>query len=352
MLGMVGLSMVYALCLFLLLRDPAYGYLLLYNFGFFAWIFINGGFMAEWGLISSPKLERILRHFVPYVGVTAGYSFFVLHFYQLHTWNRWLAHAIRVLTWIYILAAIPYVFQVFEWPLTIHTRVSPIIMLLIWIGALSAVIRKQPFSVLFFVGATLVTGAHLYFIYAYLTPNVHYVQGHLVLHSAYSIELFLFALMVGWVIVQERRRSQLFQTMIARLQGQLEAMNRKLASQALIEAKQKEALQELARKVRHSDQDLHRRVRSLESKTQDWDQFKVHFEAVHPDFFTELQSRFPNLTAKEARHCAFIRMGLQNKEIATLNGVSVRAVEKARERLRDKLKLTSARDIQGVVCTI
>jgi len=70
-----------------------------------------------------------------------------------------------------------------------------------------------------------------------------------------------------------------------------------------------------------------------------WEDFKIVFEEVHPNFFMELKERFPELTTNDLRHLAYIKLNLQIKEIAKLTGVSIQAVKIARNRLKKKIDL-------------
>jgi AraC family chitin signaling transcriptional activator len=54
-----------------------------------------------------------------------------------------------------------------------------------------------------------------------------------------------------------------------------------------------------------------------------------------------LREKYPQLTPKDHRLCAYLRMNLTSKEIAPLMNISVRSVEVARYRLRKKLELDS-----------
>lgn len=67
--------------------------------------------------------------------------------------------------------------------------------------------------------------------------------------------------------------------------------------------------------------------------------FEANFERVHSDFFQELRTHFPDLTSKELRLCALVKMNLSNKEIAPILNISLRGVETARYRLRKRLSL-------------
>ncbi|RFZ95624.1 hypothetical protein D0C36_08935 [Mucilaginibacter conchicola] len=61
---------------------------------------------------------------------------------------------------------------------------------------------------------------------------------------------------------------------------------------------------------------------------------------IHPAFFASLQERADNsLTRLDLKYCAYILMGLDNKEIATRLGVEPKSIRMARYRLKQKLKL-------------
>ncbi len=72
---------------------------------------------------------------------------------------------------------------------------------------------------------------------------------------------------------------------------------------------------------------------------EDWDKFGLYFDQVHRDFNRKLKSRYPNLTTKDHKLCAYLKMNLTTKEIAPLLNISVRGVEISRYRLRKKLDL-------------
>lgn len=72
---------------------------------------------------------------------------------------------------------------------------------------------------------------------------------------------------------------------------------------------------------------------------EDWEQFAYHFDQVHVNFLKRLRERFPQLSSNDYKLCAYLRMNLTTKEIASLMNVSVRGVETSRYRLRKKLNL-------------
>lgn len=80
-----------------------------------------------------------------------------------------------------------------------------------------------------------------------------------------------------------------------------------------------------------------------------WDKFKLHFESVHPHFFDRLQNRYPQLTKNELRLCAYIKMRLGNKEMASLFNLSVKGMESARYRLKKKFRLSAQNDLDQFI---
>ncbi|MEA1874658.1 MAG: tetratricopeptide repeat protein [Bacteroidota bacterium] len=71
----------------------------------------------------------------------------------------------------------------------------------------------------------------------------------------------------------------------------------------------------------------------------DWDQFKMHFDAVNTNFFEKLETEYPKLTKSDMKVCAYLKINLSTKEIAQIMNVSPAAVHKRFYRLRLKMKL-------------
>ncbi len=67
--------------------------------------------------------------------------------------------------------------------------------------------------------------------------------------------------------------------------------------------------------------------------------FESHFIDVYPEFLEGLSKKYPNLSAKDLKMCAYHKMNLDTKEIARIAGVTVRSVQTSRYRLRIKLSI-------------
>ncbi|MBQ9667386.1 MAG: hypothetical protein IJV45_01375 [Prevotella sp.] len=67
--------------------------------------------------------------------------------------------------------------------------------------------------------------------------------------------------------------------------------------------------------------------------------FEEEFDLVNNNFMQKLREQHPDLNNNERLTCAYLKMGLSSKEIASLLNISVRGVESVRFRLRKKLGL-------------
>ncbi len=107
----------------------------------------------------------------------------------------------------------------------------------------------------------------------------------------------------------------------------------------------KEDLTKLLRSI-HSNSPEKHKVNSLLKKInrdlrneKNWELFNNYFDEVHQDFIKRLKNEYEDLTPKELRLCAYLRMNISTKEIAPLMNISIRGVEISRYRLRKKLNL-------------
>lgn len=71
----------------------------------------------------------------------------------------------------------------------------------------------------------------------------------------------------------------------------------------------------------------------------DFEIFQSNFNVLHSDFFNILEKRYSNLTRNEKVLCAYLKMNLSSKEIASLLNITIRGVEVSRYRLRKKLEI-------------
>jgi PAS domain S-box-containing protein len=135
-----------------------------------------------------------------------------------------------------------------------------------------------------------------------------------------------------------------------RLQSELSNKDRELVSFLLQLSQKNEQLTKVTTQLKslsaeRSAKDhkkLQQLVEMLENKSVvplDWANIENQLEKIHPGFFKRLQSKHPNISLKDKKLCAYLRLGLSSKEISGLQNITPKSVEISRVRLRKKLKL-------------
>lgn len=84
----------------------------------------------------------------------------------------------------------------------------------------------------------------------------------------------------------------------------------------------------------------------------DWKMFLIKFEQKHHNFFKTLKECYPQLTTNDLRLCACLKLNMDTKDIASLMNLSIRAVENNRYRLRKKLDLKPAQNLNDFFLSI
>lgn len=178
----------------------------------------------------------------------------------------------------------------------------------------------------------------------------------------YSLILGLFAVMMilGSLSYRYRnklRRSELEKQLATAKQKELnitlELKNKELVGKAMIEMHRTEIIEDILKDLKEV------RLRAEKKETQNaidfiskrlkkdistnaWEEFEIRFEQVHESFYKNLIAAHPNLTSKDRRLCALLKLNLTSKEISQITGQTPKTVENARTRLRKKLDITNS----------
>jgi DNA-binding CsgD family transcriptional regulator len=73
--------------------------------------------------------------------------------------------------------------------------------------------------------------------------------------------------------------------------------------------------------------------------------FEIQMDELHQDFFRKLKEKFPGLSANDLRWCAYLKIGLNSKEIADILNIQPSSAYISRSRLRKKLNLQTDEDL-------
>lgn len=85
---------------------------------------------------------------------------------------------------------------------------------------------------------------------------------------------------------------------------------------------------------------------------EDWQNFKILFDKVYPGFLNNLRKAFPEITPSEERQSLLIKLNLNNKECASMLGISLDGIKKSRYRLRKRFLLDEEKELDMFVKTI
>ncbi len=103
---------------------------------------------------------------------------------------------------------------------------------------------------------------------------------------------------------------------------------------------------ELSRFYPKADESLRKHIRSFQRQIKrnmnlekDWEMFKMYFEEVNKNFYTNLRKISNELTPGDLKLAALVKLNLNIKEAAAVLNISPESLRKARYRLRKKLHL-------------
>lgn len=135
-----------------------------------------------------------------------------------------------------------------------------------------------------------------------------------------------------------------------KLKSELEFRNKELTTYVMYQVKSKEFVLSIAEKLKNNEllqnPEFKKVVREIlseietDSGNDSWREFEIRFQRVHTDFYKKLSSQFPELTANEMRLCAFLKLNMSTKDIASVTYQSANSIDVARHRLRSKFGLT------------
>jgi DNA-binding CsgD family transcriptional regulator len=146
------------------------------------------------------------------------------------------------------------------------------------------------------------------------------------------------------------------------LHSQLEFKNKELASYTLNLIQKNEILEDLKEAVEQirsaPETQIRQKLTGLVNMVnysfhldKDWENFKVHFEQVHHNFFKKLIEKHPDLSANDLKLCSLIKLNMDNRTIAAILNISQESAKVARHRLRKKLELSAEQTLIAFLAT-
>ncbi len=146
------------------------------------------------------------------------------------------------------------------------------------------------------------------------------------------------------------------------LKDELDLKKRELTSKAMMLVKNNTIILNILKDINEIKQSANKKssleINSLIQKYKisendfNWQEFKLLFEEVHQDFYSNLTNKYTNLTPSEIKLCAFFRLNLSSKEIASITFKSPNTIKTARKRLRKKLNISTETNLVSFISKI
>jgi DNA-binding CsgD family transcriptional regulator len=136
-----------------------------------------------------------------------------------------------------------------------------------------------------------------------------------------------------------------------KLQAEIDSKSREVTNSAMNIVYKNDFLQRIKEELTHlkdadgkklNDDQLRRMHKIIDegmNKERDWNLFESSFNETHESFFKKLKTQHPDLVPNDLKLCAYLRMNMNSKEMASLLNISLRGVEIRRYRLRKKLDI-------------
>lgn len=172
--------------------------------------------------------------------------------------------------------------------------------------------------------------------------------------------------LLGFVFISYKLRLRLHSKEKYQMETVIEKQHRELTSALMHSSRLKEVLHLLERYIQefqnHDPEHegnieghltvLKEKVKSSLDGLDEWESIKLHFDKVHPNFFKNLQEKYPKLSRYDLKQCAYIKMDLGTKDIARILNISDRAVQTARYRIKKKMRLGRELDLIAYLRTL
>lgn len=141
------------------------------------------------------------------------------------------------------------------------------------------------------------------------------------------------------------------------LKNEIDLKNRKLSTTSMLIVEKNQVIQQFSddlseltssfpESLSTTEKELAEKIEKLKKRIyhhleldDSWTTFKLHFEDVHPHFFQEVLAISEDISQKDMKLCAYLKLGMDTKEIAQLLNVTPASIRTAMYRLKKRMKI-------------
>lgn len=131
-----------------------------------------------------------------------------------------------------------------------------------------------------------------------------------------------------------------------------EAIQQNLLLSSILLEKKKTIIEKIEHKILELEPSMRKELRTILTYIQEtlnldenWEDFLVHFKKIHPSFYKNISKAYPQLSKKDLKYLAFIKLGMTSSDIAAIMIVKKESLRVTRNRLKNKLGLDSSQDL-------
>jgi len=177
----------------------------------------------------------------------------------------------------------------------------------------------------------------------------------------------IFLILIGIGFFQYIRAKHLAEKQLLNKNKQLEIKkgkellalkNKELAVTALQMVEKDEFLKDIAERLKELEgtaekPEIKQVLKSISNnKSDNWKEFKLRFTAVNETFYHKITTMYPKLSQADQKICALIKLNFSSKEMSRLLGISVESVHTTRYRVRKKMKLDRAVNLEEYISSL
>lgn len=174
-----------------------------------------------------------------------------------------------------------------------------------------------------------------------------------------AFSLIIVLLILGMLLLRYKNKlkhaqleKDLFESKKKELDANIELKNKELIAKSMMEIQRTEIVSQIlddlkqlklqtAKSEARQTIDLIIKQLDKNKKSDVWEEFEMRYGQVYESFYNILHEKHPELTYRDKRLCALLKLNLTTKEIAQITCQSIKSLENARTRLRKKILLTN-----------
>lgn len=186
-------------------------------------------------------------------------------------------------------------------------------------------------------------------------------QRLVITYGGFAIVLLLSGLLITYLVNLNRRRKEQAEWNALKLshaEQKLSYQKKDITKMALEISKKHDFSSQLLEQLRGFElylskpaktkwRKLENSVRNHLQSTDEKLLLNENVQQINQSFYDKLEQSFPELSKTDKEICSYLRLGLSDKEIAVLRGVSHEAVRTGKYRIRKKLKLDFKQDVEA-----